>query len=252
MSHSFSPGPPETSTERSAPGTARPRCSVAGRRRGAGQPPRRASPATGSRTAAGGTGGPCGLRALAAQGPDPAGPRVEHATWDREVATVNGFFTWAVRQGCMEASPIVQRVTRARSRSPRRTVPETVPAESSHTGPRRYAVRFFRWLGHGHLLMISHISTVNTAIMTVGTRVMTPDVPAATARNLPQKLVCKRTMPLRSSSARRLWSPRSWPASSPRAARPGPEETLLINRHRALPLRGPPGAGASVCYQRRL
>jgi Phage integrase, N-terminal SAM-like domain len=24
---------------------------------------------------------------------DPAGPRVEHATWDREVATVNGFFT---------------------------------------------------------------------------------------------------------------------------------------------------------------
>jgi hypothetical protein len=27
---------------------------------------------------------------------------------------------------------------------------------------------------------------------------------------------------------------------------------LLINRHRALPLRGPPGAGASVCCQRRL
>ena len=32
---------------------------------------------------------------------DPAGPRVEHTTWDREVATVNGFFTWAVRQGLM-------------------------------------------------------------------------------------------------------------------------------------------------------
>jgi len=68
---------------------------------------------------------------------DPAGPRVEHATWDREVATVNGFFTWAVRQGFMEASPVVQRASRASGRRRGRAVPETVPAESSHTGPRR-------------------------------------------------------------------------------------------------------------------
>lgn len=30
-------------------------------------------------------------------------------TRDREVATVNGFFTWAVRQGFMEENPVIQR-----------------------------------------------------------------------------------------------------------------------------------------------
>jgi site-specific recombinase XerD len=76
---------------------------------------------------------------------DPAGPRVEHTTWDREVATVNGFFTWAVRQGLMDENPVIQRVSRARSRSPRQAVPEMVPAESSHTGPRRHV----EWLTPG-------------------------------------------------------------------------------------------------------
>jgi len=76
---------------------------------------------------------------------DPAGPRVEHATWDREVATVNGFFTWAVRQGLMDENPVIQRVSRARSRNPRQAAPEMVPAESSHTGPRRHV----EWLTPG-------------------------------------------------------------------------------------------------------
>jgi site-specific recombinase XerD len=76
---------------------------------------------------------------------DPDGPRVEHTTWDREVATVNGFFTWAVRQGLMGENPVIQRATRARSRSPRQAAPEMVPAESSHTGPRRHV----EWLTPG-------------------------------------------------------------------------------------------------------
>jgi hypothetical protein len=37
--------------------------------------------------------------------------------------------------------------------------------------------------------MISHISTVNTAITTVATRAMSPDVPAAKARSFSQKPV---------------------------------------------------------------
>ncbi len=69
---------------------------------------------------------------------DPRGPRVEHATWDREVATVNGFFAWAVGQGYLDASPIVQRPSRASRRWPGVGQPGTVPAESSHTGPRRH------------------------------------------------------------------------------------------------------------------
>lgn len=70
---------------------------------------------------------------------------MEHSTWDREVATVNGFFTWAVRQGPVDENPVVQRETRARSRSPRQAIPDTVPAESSHTGPRRHV----EWLTPG-------------------------------------------------------------------------------------------------------
>ena len=76
---------------------------------------------------------------------DPQGPRVEHATWDREVATVNGFFAWAAGQGYVEASPIVQRPSRASRRWPGARQPGTVPAESSHTGPRRHVV----WLTPG-------------------------------------------------------------------------------------------------------
>src|SRR6266508_982696 len=76
---------------------------------------------------------------------DQAGPRVEHTTWDREVATVNGFCNWAVRCGHLQASPIVQRVSRASRRRPGRTMSETTPAESSHTGPRRHV----EWLTPG-------------------------------------------------------------------------------------------------------
>lgn len=76
---------------------------------------------------------------------DPRGPRVEHATWDREVATVNGFFAWTVRQGHVGTSPIVQRPSRASRRRPGWAQPETAPAESSHTGPRRHV----EWLTPG-------------------------------------------------------------------------------------------------------
>ncbi len=77
---------------------------------------------------------------------DPAGPRVEHATWDREVATVNGFFAWAAGQGFVDASPIVQRPSRAsRCRAGWTPAGTTTPAESSHTGPRRHV----EWLTPG-------------------------------------------------------------------------------------------------------
>lgn len=76
---------------------------------------------------------------------DPRGPRVEHATWDREVATVNGFFTWAVCQGYMDASPIVQRPSRSSRHLTGSRKPGTAPAESSHTGPRRHV----EWLTPG-------------------------------------------------------------------------------------------------------
>lgn len=62
---------------------------------------------------------------------DPAGPRVEATTWDREVATVNQFYRWAVGRGHTSCNPFVQRISR--SRDLRRRRGET-PAEASHTG----------------------------------------------------------------------------------------------------------------------
>ncbi|OCB55477.1 hypothetical protein A5722_17975 [Mycobacterium vulneris] len=41
---------------------------------------------------------------------DPAGPTVKGSTWNREVATVNKFYWWAVRKGHVAAQPIPQRV----------------------------------------------------------------------------------------------------------------------------------------------
>jgi site-specific recombinase XerC len=66
---------------------------------------------------------------------DPAGPHVECSTWDREVATVNRFYQWAVRRGQVKENPIVQRESRVSAswRAGRREV----PAEASRTGPRR-------------------------------------------------------------------------------------------------------------------
>jgi site-specific recombinase XerD len=65
---------------------------------------------------------------------DPRGPRVELVTWDREVATVNKFYRWAVRQEYVAANPILQR--ESRSREPGRGSSGETPAESSHQGPR--------------------------------------------------------------------------------------------------------------------
>jgi site-specific recombinase XerD len=65
---------------------------------------------------------------------DSRGPRVELVTWDREVATVNKFYRWAVRQGHVAANPIIQR--ESRSREPGRQDSGETPAESSHQGPR--------------------------------------------------------------------------------------------------------------------
>ncbi len=44
---------------------------------------------------------------------DPAGPRVAASTWNRELALVNGFFTWAAGQQLMPANPVPQRARRA-------------------------------------------------------------------------------------------------------------------------------------------
>ncbi len=65
---------------------------------------------------------------------DSRGPRVELGTWDREVATVNKFYRWAVRQGYVAANPFIQR--ESRSREPGRQNSGETPAESSHQGPR--------------------------------------------------------------------------------------------------------------------
>jgi site-specific recombinase XerD len=65
---------------------------------------------------------------------DSRGPRVEPVTWDREVATVNRFYRWAVRQGYVATNPILQR--ESRSREPGRQRSGETPAESSHQGPR--------------------------------------------------------------------------------------------------------------------
>jgi integrase len=67
---------------------------------------------------------------------DPRGPRIASTTWDREVATVNGFYQWAVRQGHVARNPLVQRPSRARRRSADEP-PVQTPAEASHLGPRR-------------------------------------------------------------------------------------------------------------------
>lgn len=40
---------------------------------------------------------------------DPAGPRVQDASWDREVASVNSFYQWAVGRGTVAVNPIRHR-----------------------------------------------------------------------------------------------------------------------------------------------
>lgn len=65
---------------------------------------------------------------------DIVGPRVELTTWDREVATVNQFYRWAVRKGHAAWNPFLQRTSR--SRDPRRMTDAETPSEASHEGPR--------------------------------------------------------------------------------------------------------------------
>jgi integrase len=65
---------------------------------------------------------------------DEAGPHVEGSTWNHEVSLVNGFYSWAVRQGHVAAVPIPHR---ARRPAPTGAVvwasaPSTVPATYAH------------------------------------------------------------------------------------------------------------------------
>jgi site-specific recombinase XerD len=43
---------------------------------------------------------------------DPQGPRVDDATWDREVAAANRFYKWQVKAGTVRTNPIPQRAVR--------------------------------------------------------------------------------------------------------------------------------------------
>lgn len=68
---------------------------------------------------------------------DPAGPQVQGTTWDREVATVNQFYWWAVRKGHVAEHPIPQRVVHHPPIGgfSRRQKEGLRPATYSHVGP---------------------------------------------------------------------------------------------------------------------
>lgn len=53
---------------------------------------------------------------------DPAGPLIDAATWDREVAAQNRFFAWQVKAGVLPVNPVPQRERRA------------MPIEAGHRG----------------------------------------------------------------------------------------------------------------------
>ena len=69
---------------------------------------------------------------------DPRGPRVSGTTWDREVATVNKFYWWALNAGYLAAHPIPQRMRRSqragRDWNAARARDELRPATYSHDG----------------------------------------------------------------------------------------------------------------------
>jgi site-specific recombinase XerD len=71
---------------------------------------------------------------------DPNGPRVDGATWDREVATVNQFYRWALRAGHVSALPIPQASRRPApveaGRVQPRNLDEHRPATYSHDAAR--------------------------------------------------------------------------------------------------------------------
>lgn len=65
---------------------------------------------------------------------DPRGPRVDLVTWDREVATVNQFYRWALRMKYVQVNPFVQRESRSEGR--RRLADGKTPAEASNQGSK--------------------------------------------------------------------------------------------------------------------
>ena len=69
---------------------------------------------------------------------DPRGPRVSGTTWDREVATVNKFYWWALKVGYLAAHPIPQRMRRSQraggDRNAARARDGLRPATYSHDG----------------------------------------------------------------------------------------------------------------------
>ncbi|MEV0888562.1 site-specific integrase [Streptomyces microflavus] len=78
---------------------------------------------------------------------DERGPRVEDSSWDREVATVNQFYVWAISQDLVRGNPIRQRAAAAWSpwSGAAGGGVRLVPAEASKAGPRREV----RWLPPG-------------------------------------------------------------------------------------------------------
>ncbi|MGO4650014.1 tyrosine-type recombinase/integrase [Nocardia sp. 2YAB30] len=69
---------------------------------------------------------------------DPAGPRVDDSTWDREVTAVNRFYTWQVSARNVAANPIPQRSRRPSPIAGRRGrgEPAMTPATYSHGAGR--------------------------------------------------------------------------------------------------------------------
>jgi len=74
---------------------------------------------------------------------DPAGPRVAASTLNRELAQVNGFFSWAARQRLVAANPVPHRTRRAGARwQPQGDGGPTVPAAQARDADRDQV----RWL----------------------------------------------------------------------------------------------------------
>jgi hypothetical protein len=70
---------------------------------------------------------------------DPAGPRIDDATWDREVTAVNRFYAWQLSAKNLPANPIPQRPRRPLPPTAgrrRRGEAETTPATYSHGAGR--------------------------------------------------------------------------------------------------------------------
>ncbi|PWV71307.1 Site-specific recombinase XerD [Prauserella marina] len=69
---------------------------------------------------------------------DPNGPRIDDATWDRELAGVNSFYRWQLRAGNVAANPIPQRPVRQPpiESGRRRAAGGETPATASHGAAR--------------------------------------------------------------------------------------------------------------------